>query len=250
MPKIRFRGAKKLAAALSMALSTSTAAGLTSTPGTGPCADSCTIGDPWVIAEEDKRDEPGVIDVDPALTLKTLREGGFVILVRHTARDNLEGRPLWQADRTDTCIRGSELNEEGKLQARIMRDAFERERIPVGEVVATPTCRARQVAELAFGKLTKTDWSLVYWPVLKPWEWHEHNVGLREHLSRKIPDKTNRILSSHNNALEALRIRGLPTRMLGMGDIAVIRPLGNNRFKYKGNITHAAVAAVVSSGSP
>lgn len=86
----------------------------------------------------------------PPLTsiIPELRRGGFVIYFRHAATDH-------SSDDVDIdfsrCETQRTLSETGRRQAVDIGRAFDTLEIPVGEVIASPFCRCKNTAELAFG---------------------------------------------------------------------------------------------------
>jgi phosphohistidine phosphatase SixA len=98
----------------------------------------------------------GCGDDGPVLTGKerllatALRDGGVVLVMRHakteTATDEIEV--------LGDCGRQRNLSDEGRAQARAIGRDVEALGIPVGEVRASPLCRAKETADLAFGRST------------------------------------------------------------------------------------------------
>jgi broad specificity phosphatase PhoE len=79
--------------------------------------------------------------------------GGYVLFFRHAARDTsaISNDALLAADRTGECVPGSELTSQGEADSVAIGEAFQRLRIHVDRVHASPTCRTQQMATLAFG---------------------------------------------------------------------------------------------------
>jgi phosphohistidine phosphatase SixA len=80
--------------------------------------------------------------------VKRLQRGGYLVVLRHAATDPTA------TDMTGNlrdCSRQRNLNAEGRRQARGIGRAFRRLGIPVGRVLASPFCRTRDTARLAFG---------------------------------------------------------------------------------------------------
>src|SRR5262249_37291825 len=106
---------------------------------------------------------------------------------------------------------------------------IKRLQIPIGEVFASPFCRTRETAQLAFGKLqvmrevrggpATTDDPTRY-------------EGLRKLLATKPAPGTNTVISSHGNPFRA--VAGPP--YLSEGEIAVVQPEGDGRFRVAGRI--------------
>jgi phosphohistidine phosphatase SixA len=76
-----------------------------------------------------------------------LQRGGYVILMRHasapaTPPDSAQADP-------DNLNHERQLDEAGRASARAMGTAFHRLRIPIGQVLSSPTYRALETAQLA-----------------------------------------------------------------------------------------------------
>ncbi len=82
----------------------------------------------------------------PAL-LEALRHGGVVILMRHASSPR-KPPDAAQAD-PENASRERQLDESGRASARTFGDALRRLRIPIGEILSSPTYRARETLELA-----------------------------------------------------------------------------------------------------
>jgi hypothetical protein len=88
-------------------------------------------------------------DSRPAPLAERLRRGGYVLAFRHAATD------FSMTDSTRDlrdCLRQHNLTAEGRRGARSIGREFQRLRIPVGRVLASPFCRTRETAILAFGR--------------------------------------------------------------------------------------------------
>ncbi|WP_232101644.1 histidine phosphatase family protein [Paenibacillus sp. URB8-2] len=82
--------------------------------------------------------------------LDSLRQGGYILYVRHGEATAGEDRP--NLDLRD-CSTQRNLSGEGRRQAAAFGEAFLRLQIPVqSPVLAGPLCRTKETAELAFGK--------------------------------------------------------------------------------------------------
>jgi phosphohistidine phosphatase SixA len=79
--------------------------------------------------------------------IKALERGGYVILMRHATSPGTPPDPA-QAD-ADNVKHERQLDEAGRSTARAMGDAFQRLRIPIGEVLSSPTYRALETARFA-----------------------------------------------------------------------------------------------------
>jgi phosphohistidine phosphatase SixA len=127
--------------------------------------------------------------------VERLREGGYVVTFRHAATDSGVDTT---ADLSD-CSRQRNLDAEGRRQSREIGRAFERLDIPVGRVLASPFCRTRDTAELAFGRVEPTRSLLSVEFFSSPEE--GRRKGLRRLLRAEPPDGTNTVLVTHGSAI-------------------------------------------------
>jgi phosphohistidine phosphatase SixA len=100
---------------------------------------------------EDKSNSPPNV-IDGAELVEALRGGGHVLYFRHGKTDLSTS----DSDRTSlaNCATQRILSQEGRQQMTDIGKQFQRLRIPVGTVLASPYCRTLDTAKLAFGKVT------------------------------------------------------------------------------------------------
>jgi phosphohistidine phosphatase SixA len=79
-----------------------------------------------------------------------LRAGGLVVFIRHAETDPGVGDP--PGFRLDDCKTQRNLSAAGREQAKRLGEALRRERVPIGQVLASEWCRCRDTATLAFGR--------------------------------------------------------------------------------------------------
>jgi virginiamycin B lyase len=135
----------------------------------------------------------------PASLAERLRRGGYVLAFRHAATD------FSMTDSTRDlrdCSRQRNLTAEGRRQARSIGREFRRLGVPVGRVLASPFCRTRETASLAFGRAVSSR-------ALLSAEFFEGEraaqrqpARLRRLLARPPRRATNTILVSHNFAID------------------------------------------------
>jgi phosphohistidine phosphatase SixA len=82
-----------------------------------------------------------------------LRAGGIAIF-RHANAPGVGDPPDM---RLDDCSTQRNLDEEGRVQARRIGDAFRSRNIQMGAVLASQWCRATETAELAFPGLVRVE---------------------------------------------------------------------------------------------
>lgn len=171
-----------------------------------------------------------VIDTSP-VTLDTLKEGGYVVFFRHTQRDVGDA---YKADLNNgKCERYSQLNSEGRKQAASIGRKFVDEGIVVDKVIASNTCRNKEMAQIAFGSFDELSKSLtsVYLDQNNP----ATDQGLLDLLSTVPAPGKNNVLLSHSDVLTEKRVG--QNIKLEMADAAVFKPRGNKKFIFRGIIT-------------
>jgi len=155
--------------------------------------------------------EPG------AETLSRLREGGYVLYLRHTSTDFSQNDSRMTS--FEDCTSQRNLTDRGRDEARALGEHLKRLKIPIGEVLASPFCRTMETARLAFGKARAT--SEVRGGPARPDDPARY-AALKKLLSARIPAGQNLVISSHGNPFYA--VAGPP--YLAEGEMAVVRPEG------------------------
>ena len=165
---------------------------------------------------------PAWAEPDAALVSR-LREGGYVLYLRHASTDF--GQDDSRMTRFEDCTSQRNLTDRGREEARAIGKHVKRLKIPIGDVLASPYCRTMETARLAFGKATATN-DVRGGPVDA-----SRYEPLRKLLSSPVPKGSNRVISSHGNPFIALA--GPP--YLAEGEIAVVKPEGE-RFSVVARI--------------
>lgn len=146
--------------------------------------------------------------------LRQLREGGFVLYLRHASTDFSQNDARMKS--YEDCANQRNLTDRGREEARAIGEHVKRLKIPIGDVFASPFCRTMETARLAFGKATATN-EVRGGPVEA-----SRYEPLRKLLSTPVQGATNRVISSHGNPFYA--VAGPP--YLAEGEMAVVRPEG------------------------
>jgi phosphohistidine phosphatase SixA len=116
--------------------------------------------------------------------------------------------------------------------AKQVGEAIRRARIPVGEVHASPLCRTRETAQLAFGAKVKTNPLLMYTAHLTSAQKAPILAHTRALLSAPVAKGTNRVLVAHApNMADLIGYFVKPE-----GTVVVLQPEGDNRFTYLASI--------------
>lgn len=159
--------------------------------------------------------------------IRQLREGGFVLFMRHDKSDITHPDQLPHVDLND-CSTQRQLTEAGRREAaRIGRD-MRKARIPLGGIYASPLCRARDTALAAFGRDITVDNRLIFTSNMTDAEKAPVLEFTRELLSTPVAEKSNRVIVAHaENLMEIMNYLPKPE-----GVVVIFQPLGEKRFKY------------------
>ena len=141
--------------------------------------------------------------------LAEVRNGGFTFFIRHASSDDLSTVAIDRASVLNKTFvpteyqKGLCLNERGQVESQVLGHFFRAAKIPIGEVVASPMCRARETAELSPGRVDRADPSLILTTLLAPGERAAQKKN-EEAAGTDTGSGTNRILSSHGAVLESI----------------------------------------------
>lgn len=164
--------------------------------------------------------------LEGAALVTALRRGGYVLYLRHTSTD------FGQNDEKMTdfadCASQRNLTDTGRAEARAIAAALRELAIPVGPVLASPYCRTMESGRLAFGSATAS-LAVRGGPASAQ---GERYADLRKLLSTPVAKGSNLAIASHGNPFAA--VAGPP--YLAEGEIAVVEPEGNGRFRIVARI--------------
>jgi broad specificity phosphatase PhoE len=151
--------------------------------------------------------------------LAELRNGGFTLFVRHGKSDGgnaaIDRASLLKIVPSE-YQRSVCLNEQGRAESQILGQFFSAKKIPIGEVVASPVCRARETAELSLGRVDRLDPSLIFPDLLAPDERHAAQMSVKKLLEQTPAAGTNRMLVSHGAVLESIGYESASPEQAGM----------------------------------
>jgi hypothetical protein len=83
-------------------------------------------------------------------TVAALQKGGLTLVLRHALTD----ANVNQQEKLGSCASQRNLTQAGRRQASEIGDAIRALHIPIGDVRASPMCRASATARLSFGRVT------------------------------------------------------------------------------------------------
>ena len=169
-----------------------------------------------------------------AALLADLREGGHVIYLRHavTATTTTEkavgdlGDCSWQRN----------LNDYGRWQAAIVGARLTEQDIPVAALEASPFCRTRQTAALAFGREPQLNSDLLYHSTQTAEQVAAANAKLKARLGQRQPAGGNLVLVGHSPTMKEASSVELPE-----GQGAIVKPNGDGTFRVVGRLTEAGI---------
>ncbi|MBF0582878.1 MAG: histidine phosphatase family protein [Magnetococcales bacterium] len=166
--------------------------------------------------------------------VKALRQGGFVLYMRHGTTDTSIPDRVPHVDLND-CTTQRPLTEEGRQLAASVGQEIRRHGIPVGDVLVSPMCRTRQTAEAAFGKDFVVNAGLMYTANLTSEEKVQRKEITHRLLSTPLSSGTNRVIVAHApNMMDAAGYFPKPE-----GIVVIFRPMGEKGFEYIASIPPA-----------
>ena len=164
-------------------------------------------------------------------TLKQLQAGGLVLYMRHGPTDTSRPDRVPRVDLND-CSTQRPLTEAGRAEAAAVGQALRQADIPIGTVLASPMCRARESAIAAFAEDPEINHDLMYTSNLTSQEKVPKIKTLRRLLSTPVAVGANLVLVAHApNLMDVMGYFVKPE-----ATVVVFRPLGKQGFEYLGSI--------------
>lgn len=157
----------------------------------------------------------------------SLKDGGKVVLMRHAHVDLGAGNPLRLEP--GNCDAEVNLSRRGREQARRIGEAFRVRGIPVGDVLASPYCRAIDTGTRAFGKATPAQFLVV--PQAAPAEQAALNTEQVFRLIAQHRGRLNLVLITHQPNIELISLEGTE-----QGEFVVLKPREGSDFDVVGKI--------------
>lgn len=153
--------------------------------------------------------------------VERLRAGGLVLFFRHA---DTAGEPCDSSYRIGDRAGQRNISPRGREQSRRIGEVLQRERIPLGEILAGPVFRAADTAIEAFGRdsVTITDSLLAddYAGPRLDWVLAEH----RRLFARGVPVRINRVLVGHRTPAIMVLGPAVGGRAFPEGAAIVIEP--------------------------
>ncbi len=182
----------------------------------------------------------GHLDTDRALAL--LRAGGLNLYVRHAITDRAQ---------VDTGRRGDRagqrnLDDRGRAQARALGEALRRLSVPIGAVATSEVFRARDTAELAFGRAEIVD--VLIADDYTPREALADAAAVRALLGRP-PASGNAVFVGHIVPFGMIVGRGFSQAAFPEGSIGITRPEAG-RMVFVGVVPAEALIRAAGMDTP
>jgi len=155
-------------------------------------------------------------DENDLLWAKRIMNGGYILHFRHTERDkwidvvNYDSLDSHVHDKGEDETRYPEndyfkkavcLNERGVVQAKVMAEHIAHIKLPIGYVISSTSCRARQTSNIVFGGFDVMKTILVHKGPYVEDENERIEKLIKLYLSLPILNGTNTIVSSHNSVV-------------------------------------------------
>jgi phosphohistidine phosphatase SixA len=201
---------------------------------------------------------------------KKVQGGGYILHFRHaqrekwidvTAFDVVELRDRVDAE-LSSFARATCLTPQGIEESKLIANIFRLANVPVTQVISSPLCRARQTAELAFGRVDSFTNALVHLTAIMPSQHAEFSKALRAVMLGVDPKPgQNVVLSGHINTLTYAGVTALDEDQTGGVEardetgFVVIEKVGGkliarHRFGSIKDFTHAIVEVPVEDPRP
>lgn len=159
--------------------------------------------------------------------IESLRDGGFFIYFRHGATDSSETDA--SPPNLPDCTTQRNLTDSGRDQASVIGQQFRALKIPVGQVISSPYCRALQFSYLLFGRVDRAEPSMQL-PDPLPMEARQRNSAMFETLFAVPPTAgTNTALVAHSPNIRDIFGFGLMTDLPVEGGVAILQYNPGNR---------------------
>lgn len=148
---------------------------------------------------------------------KEIMNGGYILHFRHAERDKWIDVQMYDALESDVHNNGLDdsryaendyfaqavcLNDRGKVQAKAMGESLKHIGLPIGRVISSVSCRARQTAELAFGGYDELKRILVHKGPYFEDEQERIKKLINLYQNVKIEEGKNVIISAHNSVID------------------------------------------------
>jgi hypothetical protein len=153
------------------------------------------------------------ISEDDLVWAERVIQGGYILVFRHADREMWDEVTAFDAYELATATvaenssfaRATCLSEQGIEEAKLIGKVFELLGVNVSYVVSSPSCRARQTAQIAFGSIDRLSNSLLHRSAIIPSQHDIFDADLRDILVGLTPPAgANIVLSGHSSTLRLI----------------------------------------------
>lgn len=156
-----------------------------------------------------------------------LKKGGLILLMRNSATDEGGGDP--KGYKVTDCATQLNLTDKGRAEAKRIGEVLRKRGVPIDKVLSSQFCRARDTAQLAFGKYEI--WEPLNSFLDKPQSKSEQTRLLHQKLERPVA-QGNLVLVTHGyNIVSAVGLNIDP------GDILVIGAAAGVGYRVLGELS-------------
>lgn len=159
---------------------------------------------------------------------QALKGGGQVVLMRHTTPERGPGKGN-SLLRDASCAKERNLSPQGRDEATRVGQAFKTRGVAIGEVLASPYCRTRDTARIAFGSTTPAEF-LSLSEVLTPAELARNTAETMKRIGEH-GGAANLVMVTHEPNIAALTFE-----LVEQGAFLVLQPRGGSEFDVVGKI--------------
>jgi virginiamycin B lyase len=160
---------------------------------------------------------------------RAVSNGGVTLVIRHAATDysKLDDDPVDLAD----CRTQRNLSAQGRAEARAIGRHVRRLGARIGRVLASPFCRTRDTARLAFGRYVVSRALLNTVNAEHNARWRRQIKAARALLGRVPARGTVDVLVTHGSV-----VTDTTGEVVEEGETLVVRPRGKSRFTVLGRV--------------
>ena len=139
-----------------------------------------------------------------------IRKGGYILHIRHYTRDTQRGVQIHDIiellesknARDESFGNYTCLNPIGIEEAKTVGKILARSDIKFSKVISSPSCRAKESALLAFGRVDETWNSLLHRPSIPPRQYEQFAQQLKKEIEKLNPiNGSNIVLVGHGGTL-------------------------------------------------
>jgi phosphohistidine phosphatase SixA len=165
---------------------------------------------------------------DPALA-RELQRGGLVLAIRHAATDS--SKPDQDPIVLSDCRTQRNLSAQGRADARTIGRGARRLGLRIGRVLASPFCRTKETARLAFGRFQVSRALLNTVSAVHDARWRAQIKSARRIFGTRPAPGQLTVLVTHGSV-----VGDVTGETLEEGEALVFRPRGSSRFSLVGRI--------------